>query len=368
VLFRHHFIGGKPLVLVTATKSHAGKGTIIEFIRGNTAKSELLYESIDWPMEKSLQQQLLQRPEIGVINIYNLRIDSSGRGKVIRSGFLESFVTNGEILLNSPGLKPVRCDNKFLILLNTNEGSLSTDLLNRPLRIRLAPEGDITQRQCPIGNPKLEFLPANRSRINAELLGMIERWRQEGMPMDKSASHYPMSVWAKFIGGILLVNGFKDFLANYSSIRTAADPLREALSILAFHAGSYPRRASQLAKIAVTQGLAKVLLPGADPANTAACERVMGVTLRPYVGESFIVSTASEKISYRLKKESKRWDGGQPHFRYTFAEEGREAVTGDTPGGLVLEEPSIITNDFLMPREADLAPFQPARIPEGSND
>lgn len=41
VPFRHHFPGGKPFVLVTASKSHAGKGTLIEFIRGKTAKAEI---------------------------------------------------------------------------------------------------------------------------------------------------------------------------------------------------------------------------------------------------------------------------------------------------------------------------------------
>ena len=33
---------GKPLVLVTATKSHSGKGTLVDFIRGKTAKAECL--------------------------------------------------------------------------------------------------------------------------------------------------------------------------------------------------------------------------------------------------------------------------------------------------------------------------------------
>ena len=40
------------------------------------------------------------------------------------------------------------------------------------------------------------------------------------------------------IGGILKVNGFKDFLANYHATRAAADPMRESIGILAFHAGS----------------------------------------------------------------------------------------------------------------------------------
>lgn len=340
VPFRRHFPGGKPLVLVTATKSHAGKGTVIEFIRGSAAKADLLYENIDWPMEKALQGQLLRHPEVGVVNLDNVRLDSAGgRARVIRSGFLESFVTSGELLLNSPGLKPVRAANKFVVLLNTNEGALSADLLNRALPIRLAPSGDVTQRRSPIGNPKLEFLPAHRRQIEAELWGMIRRWREAGQPLDESVAQYPMTAWAKTIGGILMVSGFTEFLTNYSATRAAADPIREAIAILAFHAGGKPMRARKLSAVAVAQGLARVLLPGVDAANEAACERTLGVTLRAYVGEAFTVSTASEKITYRLKKECKRWEGELPHFRYSFEEIGREAVAGEAQNGLVLEEP-----------------------------
>lgn len=349
ILFRHHWLGGKPLVLVTATKSHSGKGTVIEFVRGLTSQAQLLYENLDWPMEKALQAQLLRHPEIGVINLDNVRLDSSGgRARIIRSGFLESFVTNGEVMLNSPGLRPVRTANKFVLLLNTNEGSLSIDLLNRALPIRLAPTGDVTQRKSPIGNPKLEFLPANRSQIEAERWGMIQRWVEAGKPLDESVAHYPMSVWAKTIGGILQVNGFKDFLGNFSATRAAADPIREAISILAFHSAGKPLRAGTLATKAVGQGLAKTLLVGADPANTAACERLMGVVLKPYVGETFTAVTSSEKITYRLKKESKRWDTGSPHYRYTFEEIGREALA-EEPHGLVLEERAAIPEPEYEP-------------------
>ena len=65
VPFRRHFAGGKPLVLVTATKSHAGKGTLIEFVQLSTAKADVLYEDKDWPMQNSLLRQLAQQPEVG---------------------------------------------------------------------------------------------------------------------------------------------------------------------------------------------------------------------------------------------------------------------------------------------------------------
>ena len=173
VPFRHHFPGGKPFVLVTASKSHAGKGTLIEFIRGKTAKAEISYEDKDWPMQRNLHEQLLQKPEIGVINFDNVQDGQFGPGEIIRTGFLESFITNSEIVLSSATSrsKPLRTANKFVVLLNTNEGSLSIDLLNRSLPIRLEPKGDLTERISRAkavlgGDVKHEWLPASREDRN----------------------------------------------------------------------------------------------------------------------------------------------------------------------------------------------------------
>ena len=218
VLLRNHWPGAKPVVVVTATKSHAGKGTITEFIRGNVAKADVLYESIDWPMQSQLQRQFAQNPEIGVMCLDNVRLDSAGgKGRFIRSGFLESFVTSHEIHLAAPGAgEPARFKNRFVMAITTNDGMLSPDLLNRALPIHLAPKGNVQSRQSPIGNPKLEFLPQNQERIAAELRGMIERWKACGQPLDDTAQH-PMTPWARTVGGIVRANGFTDFLANYKT-------------------------------------------------------------------------------------------------------------------------------------------------------
>jgi hypothetical protein len=340
---RNHFPGGKPIVLVTASKSHAGKGTVMEFIRCGTMKAEFTYQDKDWPMQKDLHEQLLQRPEIGVISLDNVRTDSSGRAKIIRTGFLEALITNAEVVLSSASSrsKPIRTANRFVVLLNTNEGSLSIDLLNRSLPIRLNPTGDLTERIANMkqrlgGDVKHEWLPAHQGQIEAEMWGMIDRWVKAGKPLDTSVRH-PMGPWAATIGGVLKVNGFSDFLANYSATRAAADPVREALGILAFHVGNEPKRAADLARLATDQGLAKTLMAGADAGNLAACERKVGLTLRPFVGETFTACTASEKITYRLKKESKRWDDRNPHYRYTFEEISREEIS-EEPHGIVLEE------------------------------
>jgi hypothetical protein len=101
-----------------------------------------------------------------------------------------------------------------------------------------------------------------------------------------------------------------------------------------------PPTTEELAKLVVSEGLNKDLLPGVDPSNLAACMRKIGVTLTPYDGELFTAITASEKITFRLRKKEDRWDGpkSSPQRRYIFEEVKREAVTKDDLSGSVLEE------------------------------
>ncbi len=197
VLLRRHWLGQKPVVIVTATKQHAGKGTITEFFRGSVPKADVLYESIDWPMQSQFQRLVQGNPDIGVVVFDNVRCDSSGRAHFIRSAFIESFVTNAEVALASPGAGEAIClENRYVVTINTNDGKLSPDLLVRGLLIHLAPEGSVHEQETPIGNPKLDFLPKHRHRIEAELRGMIEKWRAAGCPLDDQAKH-SMTPWAK---------------------------------------------------------------------------------------------------------------------------------------------------------------------------
>lgn len=354
VLFRHHWYGAKPLILVTANKSHSGKGTLCNFVAGDCAKADILYQNRDWPMEQSLQKQLTDRPEIGVIIFDNVRLGSSGGGRDIRSGLFESFITNSEFILSSAKMSvSFRSLNKFVVLLNTNEGVMSADFLNRSLPIGLNSTGDIEDRLARArarlgGDVKTEWLPENQPKIQAELWGMIDKWLKAGRPED-STLKYPMAPWAKTIGGILSSNGFADFLGNYKTARAAVDPIREAIGYLAFYATQEARTrrmkalpTTELGKLVGDKALDKVLLPGVDSSNRAACEREIGRRLTPYDGETFTAPTANEVITYKLTKKADRWDGKNVSFRYLFEEVKRSPATNQ--GGVVLEEQQTVTS------------------------
>jgi hypothetical protein len=328
VMLRNHWPGGKPILVVTATKSHSGKDTVILFASGLTPQCSISYQSTDWALERSLVGALNNQPDTGLIIVENARLTNGH--SVIASSILERLATDPEPLLFSPGTgHPRRRRNDLVLAISTNFGTVSEDILNRSLPIHLSPTGNVTERELPIGNPKLQFLPRERNRIAAELRYMVERWRGAGMPRNTSVRH-PFTEWAEVVGGILQVNGFESFLDNYRTRQVSGNPLREALAILgASRAGSdwlppetWVREMTQL-------NLDDRIIQRGDRGGAAALQRGIGKVLSAHVGETFTFDTEAEVLTLRLEKHRARFGTPQPHVRYRFAVVHRVAVPED---------------------------------------
>ncbi len=316
VMLRNHWPGGKPIICVTASKSHAGKDTIIAFATGVCRSVSISYQSTNWAFERNFVGALKHDPETAVVVVENARLEK--RDHYIASAFLERFATDPEPFLFSTGTGgPVRRKNDVVLAISTNFGSVSEDSMNRSLTSHLRPVGNIVDRQSTIGNPKLEFLPANRERIAAELRLMVERWKAAGRPLDENARH-PFSVWAKVIGGILKVNGFTDFLGNYGVRKTLDDPVRQGLGLMGAHQPDEWLRAVDWAKMAVDLGVAKRVIPESDRENDSARARGIGVILSTHDQETFAVPTDLGLVNLRLEKRRGRWNGSDPQVRYRF--------------------------------------------------
>lgn len=314
---RNHWAGGKPILLVTATKSHAGKDTVLAFASGLTRSLSISYQSTNWALERSFIGALNSNPDLGLVVIENARLDR--REQFIASAFIERFATDAEPFLFSTGTGPAtRRRNDVVMGISTNFGSVSEDILNRSLPIHLNPIGNIADRQSPIGNPRLEFLPKYREEIAAELRGMVLRWKEAGQPLDKDVRH-PFSPWAATIGGILMVSGFEGFLTNCRTRKTLDDPLRKALGILGSGAEAREwRRPEEWARDSVRLGVSKQLITAADHESTEGKKRGIGVTLSAHRDETFKVETDTAVITVRLEKRRGRFDEDEPHVRYRF--------------------------------------------------
>jgi hypothetical protein len=328
VMARDHWPGGKPIILATATKSHAGKDTVINFAAGLAGTVSISYQAKDWAVERSFVGTAKTAPNVGVLIVENARLD--GRKNKIASGFLERFATDPEPVLFSTGSgRPVRRRNDVVLAISTNFGMVSEDILNRALPIHLAPVGDVADRRSPIGNPRDEFLPANREKITSELVGMVARWKAEGMPLDDNA-HHSFSLWAKTIGGILKANGFEEFLGNCRSRRTQDDPIKHSLAILGAARPDEWLRPGEWAASMVELGLAKTLIESNERDTEAGRKRALGVLLSAHKDEVFEIETDSHRLRLRLKSARRRF-GSEPHVRYCFEQEQCDILPFEDP-------------------------------------
>ena len=343
VLLRNHFPGGKPVVPVTANKSHGGKGTVVDFIAGKTKSVQISYQSTDWALERAAVGVLKHQPDAGVLTVDNARVDND-RG-CIRSGFLERHATDPNPVFFSTGSGgPMNCGKDIVIAITTNDGSLSPDLMNRALPIRLEWIGDVATRESPIGNPRHEFLPAQRSRIDAELRGMIERWYQAGCPRDTDVRH-PFSEWAQIVGGILKANGFQAFLANYTLRGAVDDPIRRSLGILGAGQPDIWLPAAEWSEQAASLGLVSVLVGSADRRSSAGCVRGMGVVMTAHQGEVLHAETDDERFTLQIEKARRRFVAGEPpQTRYRFEVRHRETIPAEDDGPAPDEGPGAANN------------------------
>lgn len=330
VLLRNHWPGAKPCLVVTSTKSHGGKETIVAFAAGATRSASIGYERADWALQKAFVMALKNEPEIGLIDVENARLDH-GQGE-ISSAFLERFLTDAEPLLHTTGIgRPFRRVNDVIVAITTNFGTVSEDTLNRALPVHLDPVGNVADRVSPIGNPKLEYIPANRDRFEAEARGMVERWKREGSPLDTTIRH-PFGPWAQTVGGILLVNGFCDFLGNYAHRKTADDPVRRGLGLLGAEKPDEWIRSGEWAALARSMGLVKAIIPLGDRETDLGHERGIGVVLSAHKDETFSVETEDRRLVLKLQKARRRFQGGEePQTRYCFEIVHNEAIPEDQP-------------------------------------
>ena len=330
VMLRNHWPGAKPLIYVTSTKSHGGKDTVIEFASGGTAHASLSYEKTDWALQKNFCALAQSNPNLGVVVVENVRLDdgrSSSQGAYVRSAFLERFLTDPTPSLFSTGTgDPRPRKNDLVLAMSTNFGRVSDDLMNRALPIRLEPVGNVAERQSRIGNPRFEYLPANLEHIEAELRGMVERWKVEGRPLDETVRH-PFGAWAQTVGGILEVNGFADFLANYGQCSTEDDPVRDALGLLGAAKRNEWLPASRWAQEVARLGLIKRLIPDADRDTVEGRQRGIGVVLSAHRDETLHAETEDERLTLRLERSRRRFSRGEePSTRYQFIVLERETI------------------------------------------
>jgi hypothetical protein len=327
-MLRNFWPGAKPVGVITSSKSHGGKETLVCLAAGNTPKISVDYQVADRAFRQGLVAGLGCCPEAGLINIENARLGMGDR--FVASATLERILTDRNPALHSSKIRnALKLKNHLVFTITTNYGSVSEDLMNRALPVHLTPVGNVADRPSPLGDPKDEFLPKNKDLIEAELRGAVEKWKVAGCPLDVNVRH-PFRDWARTVGGILLANGFTDFLGNYTFRKTCDDPVRAGLGLLGAARPDEWLRTRTWAELATDLGVVKTVIPKADQDSDRGRERGIGVVLSSHREERFQVETEDKRMRLVLKKRRTRFQGeAQPTTRYKFEAEVTEDVPED---------------------------------------
>ena len=135
------------------------------------------------------------------------------------------------------------------------------------------------------------------------------------------------------------MNGFTDFLANYSLRRTADDPLRQALGLLGAARSNQWLRPEEWARLTVNVGLLKTLIPEGDRGTDASRTRGIGVVLTAHQDETFEVETDDKKLTLKLSRARRRFEeGADAATKYRFEivkEEPLKEDSNEKPAGVL---------------------------------
>ncbi|MBP3957795.1 hypothetical protein J8F10_21290 [Gemmata sp. G18] len=229
LLINHFVICLKGVALVDGNQPGVGK-TLLMRVLGvvmDGVDPNLIHYT---PDEEELQKRTCAtlRPGRQTALIYDNAKQPSGTP--ISSPTIEANSMAPEISLRILGVSEnyVR-PNDVIWAITMNQTRVSPDLMSRGLPIRLAHDGP-PEKRVFTGPDPIEFAREHRLGILAELAGFVVRWNQAGRP-EGSRSHR-CHRWAKIIGGILEVNEFPDFLANYEEASGTFNAELEDLTLL----------------------------------------------------------------------------------------------------------------------------------------
>jgi hypothetical protein len=230
VLSNHFLDGGKPLALVDGNQPGVGKTLLMRSIGVVTDGGDprLIHYTAD---DEELQKRICATLRPGTQSMIIVDNAKSSTGTPVSSPALEANSVAPEISLRILGVSQnYTRPNDCLWTVTMNQTRVSPDLVSRGLPIRLAYTGDPGKRKFGRADP-IRYAREHRTEILAELFGFVARWNQAGRP--RGDQTHRLHEWASLLGGIMNVNGFPEFLANYEEASQAFNCELEELSTLA---------------------------------------------------------------------------------------------------------------------------------------
>jgi hypothetical protein len=301
-LLMSKFIGSHPAALFNGNQPELGKSIlaqVISIIRTGEPAPTCSYNRNDEEFEKTLGSRIKEGATDLIID--NAK-DKGGRNAVIDSAVLERSITDHVLNYRLLGTSSsIRCENSIQFSITANGAECSRDIVIRSCAINLHYEGDPTRRAFTMADPE-GYAQEHRVELLAELCGMVERWKDAGMPLAQTATRFNKKGWGNVVGGILATCGEPDFLDNQTEIAGEMDTVRREFAELVEEMYEDPRgnwSGAELVDLAIKS---KVLLSHLGELSPRSQAIRLGKIATRFIAECFDVG----QLKVRFFREASR--------------------------------------------------------------
>jgi hypothetical protein len=297
-LMMPRFIGSKPAVLFNGNQPGLGKSIlaqIIAILRDGRNAETASYNSNDEEFEKRLGA--IVRGGATTIIIDNAK--SSGRNPKIESACLERSITDPILSYRLLGQSAsIRAENSHIFCITANTPDVSRDLVTRSVVVNLHHEGDPQRRSFSIADPE-GYAQQHRLELLGELIGMVELWKAQGMPLASTHSRFNKRGWGNIVGGILDACGEPDFLANADEAAAELDETRREFTELIGVLVDHPQAIWTAAELVELCGRHRLMSSDLGDGSPRSLSTRMGTLAGRFISERFEVADGRTATFHR---------------------------------------------------------------------
>jgi len=210
--------GPTPLHVIEKPERGTGAGLMIDAIATILTGSPVVVmtaatDEEEW--RKRITAKLRQMPLLSVVDNINQEVDSAALAAALTAPFWEDRILG----LSETTRLPIRC----IWIATGNNPRFSREITRRIVRIRMDAGMENPHLRTDFRHPDLMgWVKANRARLVAACLTLIQSWVAAGRPMSTKRIG-SFEAWARVIGGILANAGIAGFLGNIEDLMARSD-------------------------------------------------------------------------------------------------------------------------------------------------
>jgi len=297
-ILRNKYRGDRPFGAFSGNRPQIGKTLsckVLSIIATGKTPETITYTRDQIELEKQLGSRVT-KSDI-------LLIDNVKSHIPVESSVLEKLITDDPVSFRELGTSnTITKPNTLVALVTMNDAIFCQDLISRALPIEFFLDDATDPSAIQYENNNLcSFTQSHRTEIVQELCGMVERWKEGGKPICNKKFRFRR--WAQEVGGILMANGFIEFLDNLETASALYDKYLHDLGLLFEDVLNKEITATALLELCEIKGLFEDIrgVKKAPIAMSHMLSRYIGRKIPLSNGDSFVLKDGRWDAHRKLK-------------------------------------------------------------------